>query len=169
SFTYLQASGSSYLRTATPLSQGICLGQASTTSPGIEIVASGKTTIDFSTPGINYKGRTQYNNTTNALSFVTNSSATASLVLTDSTTANTIIRNNFEPTTVNTDMIIKANTVLFGTTITHTSLSGSSSNFHSEAMFYLSVRAKNGSVSGYDNEVGLFTSTCTGVKLAKVI
>ncbi|MFM7988055.1 MAG: hypothetical protein ACKPKO_52950, partial [Candidatus Fonsibacter sp.] len=50
----------------------------------------------------------------NALSLFTNSSATASLVLTDSTTTNKIICNNFEPTTVNTDMIIKANTVLFG-------------------------------------------------------
>ncbi|MFM7982114.1 MAG: hypothetical protein ACKPKO_22625, partial [Candidatus Fonsibacter sp.] len=77
-----------------------------------------------------------YNNSTNALSFFTNSSATASLVLTDSTTANKIICNNFEPTIVNTDMIIKANTVLFGDTLTHTSLSGSSSSFYSEAMFY---------------------------------
>ncbi|MFM7990483.1 MAG: hypothetical protein ACKPKO_65310 [Candidatus Fonsibacter sp.] len=33
------------------------------------------------------------------------------MVLTDSTTAITIICNNFEPTTMNTDMIIKANTV----------------------------------------------------------
>ncbi|MFM7982078.1 MAG: hypothetical protein ACKPKO_22445, partial [Candidatus Fonsibacter sp.] len=69
SFTYLQASGSSYLRPATPLSQGIYLGQASTTSSGIEMVASGETTIDFSTLGIYYKGRIQYNNTTNAFSF----------------------------------------------------------------------------------------------------
>ncbi|MFM7981617.1 MAG: hypothetical protein ACKPKO_20100, partial [Candidatus Fonsibacter sp.] len=93
-------------------------GQASTTSSGIEMTASGETTIDFSTPGINYKGRIQYNNTTNALSLFTYSSATASLVLTDSTTTNNIICNNFEPTTVNTDMIIKANTVLFGDTLT---------------------------------------------------
>ncbi|MFM7988941.1 MAG: hypothetical protein ACKPKO_57475, partial [Candidatus Fonsibacter sp.] len=78
---------------------------------GIELTASGETTHDFSTSGINYKGRIQYNNATNASSFVfTNSSATASVVLTDSTTANTIICNSFEPTTVNTDMIIKANT-----------------------------------------------------------
>ncbi|MFM7982603.1 MAG: hypothetical protein ACKPKO_25100, partial [Candidatus Fonsibacter sp.] len=83
------------------------MGQASTTSSGVEMVAVGETTIDFSAPGINYKGRIQYNNSTNALSLFTNSSATASLVLTDSTTTNNIICNNFEPTTVNTDMIIK--------------------------------------------------------------
>ncbi|MFM7989967.1 MAG: hypothetical protein ACKPKO_62700 [Candidatus Fonsibacter sp.] len=77
------------------------------------------------------------------------------MVLTDSTTANNIICNNFEPTTTNIDMIIKANTVLFGDTLTRTSLSGSSSNFYSEAIFQ-SLRANNGFVSGYDNEVGLF-------------
>ncbi|MFM7979392.1 MAG: hypothetical protein ACKPKO_08765, partial [Candidatus Fonsibacter sp.] len=75
------------------------------------MVASGETTIDFSTAGTNYKGRIQYNNTTNALSIFTNSSATASLVLTDPTTANNIICNNFKPTTVSTDMTIKTNTV----------------------------------------------------------
>ncbi|MFM7990095.1 MAG: hypothetical protein ACKPKO_63350 [Candidatus Fonsibacter sp.] len=52
------------------------------------------------------------------------------MVLTDSTTTSNIICNNFEPTTVNTDMIIKADTVLFGYTYTHTSLSGSSSSFY---------------------------------------
>ncbi|MFM7983798.1 MAG: hypothetical protein ACKPKO_31185, partial [Candidatus Fonsibacter sp.] len=135
------------------------MGQASTTSSGIEMTASGDTTIDFSTPGINYKGRIQDNNTTNALSLFTNSSATASLVLTDSTTASKSICNNFEPTTVNTDMIIKADTVLFGDTYTHTSLSGSSSNFYSEANCYQYLRAKNGFVSEYDNEAGLFIST----------
>ncbi|MFM7987611.1 MAG: hypothetical protein ACKPKO_50680 [Candidatus Fonsibacter sp.] len=81
------------MRPTTPTVQGIYRGQASTTSSGIEIVASGETTIDFSTPGTNYKGRIQYNNTTNALSFFTNSSATASLVLTDSTTANKTCNN----------------------------------------------------------------------------
>ncbi|MFM7985999.1 MAG: hypothetical protein ACKPKO_42465 [Candidatus Fonsibacter sp.] len=44
------------------------MGQASTTSSGIEMVASGETTTDFSTPGINYKGRIQYNNATNSSS-----------------------------------------------------------------------------------------------------
>ncbi|MFM7985514.1 MAG: hypothetical protein ACKPKO_39990, partial [Candidatus Fonsibacter sp.] len=62
-----------------------------------------------------------YNNSTNALSFFTNSSATASLVLTDWMTANKIVCNNFETTSMNTDMIIKANTVLFGDTLTHAS------------------------------------------------
>ncbi|MFM7985070.1 MAG: hypothetical protein ACKPKO_37695, partial [Candidatus Fonsibacter sp.] len=53
---YLQASGSSYMRPITPLVQGLNLGQASTTSSGIEMVASGETTIDFTTIGTNYKG-----------------------------------------------------------------------------------------------------------------
>ena len=44
-FTYLQASGFSYLLPITPLVQGIYLGQASTTSSGIEMTASGETTI----------------------------------------------------------------------------------------------------------------------------
>ena len=51
------------------------------------MAASGETTIDFSTPGINYKGRIQYNNTTNAFDFFSmNSSGIASLVLTDTAT-----------------------------------------------------------------------------------
>ncbi|MFM7987975.1 MAG: hypothetical protein ACKPKO_52545, partial [Candidatus Fonsibacter sp.] len=54
-----------------------------TTSSGIEMVASGETTIDFSTLGINYKGRIQYNNTTNAFNLFINSSGIASLLLTD--------------------------------------------------------------------------------------
>ncbi|MFM7984008.1 MAG: hypothetical protein ACKPKO_32255, partial [Candidatus Fonsibacter sp.] len=68
SFTYLQAYGSLYLRPTTPPFQGIYLGQASTTSSGIDMAASSETTIDCSTPGINYNGRIQYNSTTNALS-----------------------------------------------------------------------------------------------------
>ena len=70
SFTYLQASRSSYMRPTTPLSQGIYLGQASTTLTGIEMAASGETTIDDSTLGTNYKGRIQYNNTTNCIQLV---------------------------------------------------------------------------------------------------
>ncbi|MFM7989100.1 MAG: hypothetical protein ACKPKO_58285, partial [Candidatus Fonsibacter sp.] len=50
-------------------------------------------------------------------------------------TINKLICNNFEPTTVNTDMIIKANRVLFGDTITHTLLSGAASYFYSVAEF----------------------------------
>ncbi|MFM7986775.1 MAG: hypothetical protein ACKPKO_46420, partial [Candidatus Fonsibacter sp.] len=82
------------------------------------------TTIDFSTPGTNYKGRIQYNNSTNALSFFTNSSATASLVLTDSVTvsnlittgnitANKIISRTWEPPAEFTDVQIKADQVFF--------------------------------------------------------
>ncbi|MFM7982296.1 MAG: hypothetical protein ACKPKO_23550, partial [Candidatus Fonsibacter sp.] len=86
SYNYFQVSGGTYIRPTAPTTKGIYLGQTSTTSYGIEITAPDDTTIDFSTPGIHYKGRIQYNKTTNALrSFFTNSSATASLVLTDST------------------------------------------------------------------------------------
>ncbi|MFM7989865.1 MAG: hypothetical protein ACKPKO_62180 [Candidatus Fonsibacter sp.] len=83
------------------------------------------------------------------------------MVLTDSTTANTIICNNFEPTTMTTDMMIKANTVVFGDNLTHTTLFGSSSNFYAESKFNQYLRAKNGFLSRYDNEVILFTSTFT--------
>ena len=64
------------------------------------MTATGETTIDFSSPGTNYKGRIQYDNTSNSLNFFTNSSATPSFVLTDAATANKIICNLFEPTTV---------------------------------------------------------------------
>ncbi|MFM7978044.1 MAG: hypothetical protein ACKPKO_01900 [Candidatus Fonsibacter sp.] len=50
-------------------------------------------------------------------------------------TISKLICNNFEPTTVNTDMLIKANRVLFGDTITHTLLSGAASCFYSVAEF----------------------------------
>ncbi|MFM7983274.1 MAG: hypothetical protein ACKPKO_28530, partial [Candidatus Fonsibacter sp.] len=46
---------------------------------------------------------------------------------------NKLICNNFEPTTVNTDLIIKANKVIIGDTITHTLLSGAASHFYSAA------------------------------------
>ncbi|MFM7981282.1 MAG: hypothetical protein ACKPKO_18400, partial [Candidatus Fonsibacter sp.] len=135
--------------------------QASTTSSGIEMTASGETTIDFSTPGINYKGRIQYNNTDNTLSFfVTNSSATASLVLTDSTTTNNIICNNFEPTTVNNDMIKSRYRVIWTYLYTYTII-WIIIQFLLRSCFYQFLRAKNGFVSGYDNEVGLSTSTFT--------
>ncbi|MFM7982150.1 MAG: hypothetical protein ACKPKO_22810 [Candidatus Fonsibacter sp.] len=50
-------------------------------------------------------------------------------------TINKLTCNKFEPTTVNTDMIIKANRVLLGDTITHTLLSGAVSYFYSTAEF----------------------------------
>ncbi|MFM7990452.1 MAG: hypothetical protein ACKPKO_65155, partial [Candidatus Fonsibacter sp.] len=78
-------------RPTAPTAKGIYLGQASTTSYGIEITAPDDTTIDFSTPGINYKGRIQYNNTDNTFSFFTNSSASASMVITDSVTVSNLI------------------------------------------------------------------------------
>ncbi|MFM7989797.1 MAG: hypothetical protein ACKPKO_61835, partial [Candidatus Fonsibacter sp.] len=81
--------------------------------------------IDFSTPGINYKGRIQYNNSTNTLSFFTNSSASASMVITDSVTvsnlkttgnitANKIMSRTWEPSAEFTDVQIKADQFFFG-------------------------------------------------------
>ena len=49
---------------------------------------------------------------------------------------NKLIGNKFEPTTVNTDMIIKSNRVIIGDTITHTLLSGAVSSFYSVADFH---------------------------------
>ena len=66
----LKVSGGTYIRPTAPSVTGIYLGQASTTSYGIEMVAPDDTTIDLSTLGTNYKGRIQYNNTDNTLSFV---------------------------------------------------------------------------------------------------
>ncbi|MFM7987774.1 MAG: hypothetical protein ACKPKO_51525, partial [Candidatus Fonsibacter sp.] len=62
SYNYLQVSGGTNIIPAAPSIKGIYLGQASTTSYGIEMTAPDDTTIDFSTPGTNYKGRIQYNN-----------------------------------------------------------------------------------------------------------
>ncbi|MFM7978529.1 MAG: hypothetical protein ACKPKO_04370 [Candidatus Fonsibacter sp.] len=58
---------------------------------------------------------------------------------------------------MNTNMIIKANKVIIGDTITHTLLSGTASHFYTEANCYQYIRAKNRFVSGYYNEVGLFS------------
>ena len=58
----MQVSGGTWLRTQTPLAAVVYIWQASTTSWGIEMPVSGDTTIDFTTPGINYKGRIQYDN-----------------------------------------------------------------------------------------------------------
>ncbi|MFM7987983.1 MAG: hypothetical protein ACKPKO_52585 [Candidatus Fonsibacter sp.] len=74
----------------------------------------------------------------------TTSFATTPLVLTDSTTANTIICNTFERTIVITNVVIKTINVIFGDTITHTLLAGAASHFYAEANCYQSLRAKNG-------------------------
>ncbi|MFM7981545.1 MAG: hypothetical protein ACKPKO_19725, partial [Candidatus Fonsibacter sp.] len=58
------------------------------------------------------------------------------MVLTDSATTNKLMCNNFDPTTVNTDMIIKATRVLLGDTIPHTLLSGAVSHFYSTTEFH---------------------------------
>ncbi|MFM7983323.1 MAG: hypothetical protein ACKPKO_28775, partial [Candidatus Fonsibacter sp.] len=103
---------------------GIYLGQASTTSYGIEMTAPDDTTIDFSTPGTNYKGRIQYNNTDNTLNLFTNSSASASMVITDSVTvanlkttgnitANKIMSRTWEPLAECTVVQIKADQFFF--------------------------------------------------------
>ena len=80
SYNNVQVSGGTYIRPTAPNNQGVYIGQASSTSSGIEMTATGETTIDFSSPGTNYKGRIQYDNTSNSLSFFTNSSATPSFV-----------------------------------------------------------------------------------------
>ena len=160
SYNYLQASGGTYLRPTTAGNRGIYIGQASSTSSGILMVASGDTTIDFSAPGTTYKGRIQYDNTSNSLKFFTNSSATPSFVLTDAATANIIICNLFEPTTVNTEMIIKANNVLWGDTITHTLLSSATSQFFSGVVFNKPVQFLDGIDLGSYNADGTYTSTC---------
>ncbi|MFM7981769.1 MAG: hypothetical protein ACKPKO_20865, partial [Candidatus Fonsibacter sp.] len=72
---------------------------------------------------------------------------------------NKLICNDFEPTTENTDMIIKANKVIIWDTITHTLLSGVASHFYTESNFYQYIRAKTGFESGYDNGYDIFTST----------
>jgi hypothetical protein len=94
------------------------------------------------------------------LNFFTNSSATPSFVLTDAATANKIICNLFEPTTVNTEMIIKANNVLLGDTITHTLLSSATSQFFSGVVFNKPVQFLDGIDLGYNNADGTYTSTC---------
>jgi hypothetical protein len=69
SFVYMSASGTTFLRPTAPNNQGVYIGQASSTSSGIEMTATGDTTIDFSSPGTDYKGRVQYDNTSNSLKF----------------------------------------------------------------------------------------------------
>ena len=69
SYNYLQASGGTYLRPTAPNNQGAHIGQASSTSSGIEMTATGETTIDFSSPGTDYRGRIQYDNATNSFNF----------------------------------------------------------------------------------------------------
>ncbi len=49
------------------------------------MTATGETTIDFSTPGTDYRGRIQYDNATNSFNFFANASATATLILTSTT------------------------------------------------------------------------------------
>ncbi len=100
--------------------------------------------LTFSAPGTTYKSRIQYDNTSNSLKFFTNSSATPSFVWTDAATATTIICNLFEPTTVNTEMIIKADNVLLGDTITHTLLSSATSQFFSGVVFNKPVQCLDG-------------------------
>ena len=82
SYNYLQVSGGTYIRPAAPSNQGVYIGQASSTSSGTEMTATGDTTIDFSSPGTDYRGRIQYDNATNSFNFFANASATATLILT---------------------------------------------------------------------------------------
>ena len=47
SYNYVQVSGGTYIRPTAPNNQGVYIGQASSTSSGIEMTATGDTTIDF--------------------------------------------------------------------------------------------------------------------------
>ena len=49
------------------------------------MTATGETTIDFSSPATNYRGRIQYDNDTNSFNAFANASATATLILTSTT------------------------------------------------------------------------------------
>ena len=70
--------------------------------------------------------------------------------------ATKIICNNFEPTTVNTDMIIKANRVLLGDTIPHTLLSGAVSHFYSVAEFHNLIYFCDNVAVGYKDANDMF-------------
>ncbi|MFM7986876.1 MAG: hypothetical protein ACKPKO_46935 [Candidatus Fonsibacter sp.] len=61
------------------------------------MAASGDTNIEFTSPGSNFKGRINYNNTDNGLNFHVNSNSTARMVLnyTSLTVAGDIKANNF--------------------------------------------------------------------------
>ena len=50
----MQVSGGTYLRTEAPVTAGVFIGKSSSPSYGIEMAASGDTSIDFTTPGTNY-------------------------------------------------------------------------------------------------------------------
>ena len=65
SFNYMQVSGGTWPIAQTPPAPGVYVGQASTPSWGIEMAASGDTTIDITTPGDNYTKRIQYDNRLN--------------------------------------------------------------------------------------------------------
>ncbi|MFM7984612.1 MAG: hypothetical protein ACKPKO_35330, partial [Candidatus Fonsibacter sp.] len=68
------------------------------------------------------------------------------------------ICNNFEPTTVNTDMIISANRVLLGDTIPHTLLSGAVSHFYSTAEFHNIVYFGDNVEAGYRDANDMFVT-----------
>ena len=57
-------------------------------------------------------------------------------------------------------MSIKANNVLLGDTITHTLLSGATSQFFSGVVFNKPVQFLDGIEMGSDNADGTYTSTC---------
>ena len=82
-FNYMQVSGGTGLRTEAPVTAGVFIGKSSSSSYGIEMAASGDTSVDFTTPGTNtdYKGRIQYDNTLNALNLYANSAALPTLTI----------------------------------------------------------------------------------------
>ena len=156
SFVYMSASGTTYLRPTAPNNQGVYIGQASSTSSGIEMTATGETTIDFSSPGTNYKGRIQYDNSTESFNLFTNASATATMSLTSTTvtvpgslTVNKLITRNIEPPPGFTDINLNANSVYFGNPI-WLSATSEMVKFWTPAYFDNAIKLKQGLVIGSD-------------------
>ena len=121
SFVYMSASGTTFLRPIAPNNQGVYIGQASSTSSGIEMTATGETTIDFSSPGTDYRGRIQYDNATNSFNFFANASATATLSLTSTTVtvSGSLTANNiYTKTETDTLLATKQPTITSSTNIT---------------------------------------------------
>ncbi|MFM7851351.1 MAG: hypothetical protein ACKO96_05380, partial [Flammeovirgaceae bacterium] len=79
SYNYLQVSGGTYIRPTAPTAKGIYV-KLVLHHMVLKLLHRTIQLLIFQTHGINYKGRIQYNNTDNTLSFITNSSTSASMV-----------------------------------------------------------------------------------------
>ena len=120
------------------------------------MVASGDTTIDFSAPGTTYKGRIQYDNSTESFNLFTNASEIATMSLTSTTvtvpgslTVNKLITRNIEPPPGFTDINLNANSVYFGNPI-WLSATSEMVKFWTPAYFDNAIKLKQGLVIGSD-------------------